>query len=131
MKTVKAKVIKEVYRVYPEGVKAHNAHTKNGEHIPYTPAKFIDFESPNKAIREAMKIFLADENSQHVMVDRVIIHEPVINNTWLTSETVSEQVTGSWTLNIPQLVRGDSNFSRYNPVNGWVVPKEIDVEVYE
>jgi len=65
------------------------------------------------------------------MVDRVIIHEPVNNNTWFESHVISEQVTGSWTLSIPQLVRGDAAFSRYNPVNGWVVPKEIDVEVYE
>lgn len=108
---MKAKVAREYYRVFGR-----------------------EYESPTKAIAEAYR-FMADEAGKpgwhrSVQVERVaVLEKPVTAEGVFANlfEQVTEVVTGTLTVMAPGSLAESVELSRYHPVNGWVVPDEIEV----
>lgn len=131
--SITAKVTKETYRVYPAGVKWINAITASssptGKYIPAHPAEHVDHESMMDAIFHALRI--AGEGRCDIIVDRVTHHEPVTeemapNDLFGTLVGRTETLTGELYLSISTF-RNSPELSRYNPVNGWVIPETIEI----
>jgi hypothetical protein len=127
---MKVKVLGEKFRVYPEGKRIHNATHASGEYVRARPAAHEDYEEPGVALCRAYVI--AGTLGCDVMVDRVTIHEPIpepdpesFNFTAAIRAGETETVTASYTHSIPHFA--SSPLSRYSPVNGWEVPKEIEI----
>lgn len=122
---MKVKVTNEKFRVYPEGRKMNVASKdKNGNYVAAHPAPYKDYENIMEAISEAFKI--AGENKCAVMVDRVTFHEPYEQEWFMHKKMVSETVTGEYRVPFPHFA--SINISRYNAVNGWCIPDEINIK---
>jgi hypothetical protein len=89
------------------------------------PAIEGPFASPAAAIERAMRITL--DERQGCAVERVTVHEPYEALTGAGFAMVAETVTGRITVPGPRSWDHDPQLSRYHPVNGWVVPAEIEV----
>lgn len=106
---MQAKVTGEYYRV----------ETAPSHHAQYDGP----FASPVEAIKHAMRLHVEDKFVGDVQ--RVTTHEPAQSG---FGETVIETVTGRIKVPGPRSWDHDPNMSRYNPVNGWVIPKTIEIK---
>lgn len=91
----------------------------------------IDYDELNAAIKAAYTELIRG-NYQSLKIQRITKHEPIPRkNNEIMDELWGprvETITGEYDLAGPALLRMTPELSRYHPVNGWVIPDEIEVE---
>ena len=109
---VQVKVISEHYRVLVNPGAGRPRHEGR-------------FELIGPAVESAMRITL--DRGISCAVERVTVHEPVAG--FLGLGEIGETVTGHVDIPGPRSYNYNPELSRYHPVNGWVTPATIDVEM--
>jgi hypothetical protein len=116
---MKVKVIGEYYALVTD------LHTSNTTRIKtyekYTDEMFWDalaYAGNNKASVRIERItrFKVPEESEMELLDKL----------FFAGKTEAERVTGHYDIAIPNYA-SRSKLSRYHPVNGWVIPEEIEM----
>lgn len=80
------------------------------------------YHSISDAVKVAMRITLDRQIGCSVV--RITEHEPIDG---LFGDVITEKETGRISIPGPRSYNYNPELSRYHPVNGWVVPSEIEV----
>ena len=113
---MKVKVIGECYRLIDEERKILKVYYSYSQDIFWDA---LIYAGVNKTSTTIERVTQWESDDEEGLRHRLFGYETEFDG------YKGQTVTGEYKVNIPSNFTGE--FSRYNPVNGWVIPEEIEI----